>query len=211
MDRLWQNVKDATKSVTVVRTLKTLVALIVIVLITGAYGMSKALQTKKIELTKMKVINQMEDSELNYIKARIKNNEGYKLLPYTLKYETDKGKVVKENFQTGGYGHRMNEGETHAHFTYTREYWERVFEKDFEKAHNGALKLLGDNINPVAVGIVTEMVYQMGYNGVSKFKETLRLINNENYYAASDEMLDSNWAHQTPKRALRLSKILRNI
>ena len=56
----------------------------------------------------------------------------------------------------------MNEGETHAHFTYTREYWERVFEKDFEKAHNGALKLLGDNINPVAVGIVTEMVYQMG-------------------------------------------------
>ena len=55
------------------------------------------------------------------------------------------------------------------------------------------------------------MVYQMGYNGVSKFKETLRLINNENYYEASDEMLDSNWAHQTPERALKLSKILRNI
>ena len=104
MDRLWQNVKDATRSVTVVRTLKTLVALIVIVLITGAYGMSKALQTNKIELTKTRLINQMADSELNYIKARIKNNEGYKLLPYTLKYETDKGKVVKENFQTGGYG-----------------------------------------------------------------------------------------------------------
>ena len=158
----------------------------------------------------MRLVNQM-GSELDYIKTRIKREEGYKLLPYTLEYETDRGKVVKENFQTGGYGHQIKKGETHAHFTYTRDYWERVFEKDFEKAHNGALKLLGDNINPVAVGIVTEMVYQMGYEGVSKFQETLKLINNENYYAASDEMLDSNWAHQTPERALRLSKIMRNI
>ena len=63
MDRLWQNVKDATRSVTVVRTLKTLVALIVIVLITGAYGMSKALQTNKTELTKTRLINQMADKD----------------------------------------------------------------------------------------------------------------------------------------------------
>jgi hypothetical protein len=67
MDRLWQNVKDVTRSVTVVRTLKTLVALIVIVLITGAYGMSKALQTNKIELTKTRLVNQM---------ANIFNNAG---------------------------------------------------------------------------------------------------------------------------------------
>ena len=119
-----------------------------------------------------------------------------------------------EKFQSvlkGGYGHEVKKGETHAHFTYTRDYWERVFEKDFEIAYNGALKLLGDNINPVAVGIVTEMVYDMDYKDVSTFKETLKLINNENYYAASDEMLDSNWAHQNPERALRLSKTLRNI
>ena len=67
MDILWQNVKDATKSVTVVRTLKTLVALIVIGLITGAYGMLKAHQTNKIELTKTRLINQM---------ANIYNNAG---------------------------------------------------------------------------------------------------------------------------------------
>ena len=192
--------------------MRAVIALVVIVLVTGVFGMSQISQAvmSKTELTKTRLVNQM-GSELDYIKTRIKREEGYKLLPYTLEYETDRGKVVKENFQTGGYGHQIKKGETHAHFTYTRDYWERVFEKDFEKAHNGALKLLGDNINPVAVGIVTEMVYQMGYEGVSKFKETLRLINNENYYAASDEMLDSNWAHQTPERALRLSKIMRNI
>jgi len=191
--------------------MRAVLALAVIVLVTGVFGMSQISPVmSKTKLTKMRLVNQM-GSELDYIKTRIKREEGYKLLPYTLEYETDRGKVVKENFQTGGYGHQIKKGETHAHFTYTRDYWERVFEKDFEKAHNGALKLLGDNINPVAVGIVTEMVYQMGYEGVSKFKETLKLINNENYYAASDEMLDSNWAHQTPERALRLSKIMRNI
>ena len=191
--------------------MRAVIALVVIVLVTGVFGMSQISPVmSKTKLTKMRLVNQM-GSELDYIKTRIKREEGYKLLPYTLEYETDRGKVVKENFQTGGYGHQIKKGETHAHFTYTRDYWERVFEKDFEKAHNGALKLLGDNINPVAVGIVTEMVYQMGYEGVSKFKETLKLINNENYYAASDEMLDSNWAHQTPERALRLSKIMRNI
>ena len=67
MDILWQNVKDATRSVTVVRTLKRLVALIVIVLITGAYGTLKAHQTNKIELTKTRLINQM---------ANIYNNAG---------------------------------------------------------------------------------------------------------------------------------------
>jgi len=67
MDRLWQNVKDATRSVTVVKTLKNLIALIVIVLITGAYGTLKAHQANKIELTKTRLINQM---------ANIYNNAG---------------------------------------------------------------------------------------------------------------------------------------
>ena len=87
MDRLWQNVKDATRSVTVVRTLKTLVALIVIVLITGAYGMSKALQTNKIELTKTRLINQMDNNnainKYDYVKKNIKDDEDFKILPYT--------------------------------------------------------------------------------------------------------------------------------
>ena len=61
MDRLWQNVKDVTRSVTVVKTLKTLVALIVIVLITGACGTLKVHQTNKIELTKTRLVNQMAD------------------------------------------------------------------------------------------------------------------------------------------------------
>ena len=97
MDRLWQNVKDVTRSVTVVKTLKTLVALIVIVLITGACGTLKVHQTNKIELTKTRLINQMDNKDTNkdieLLKTRIKKHEGNAfgepvLIPYYLKVMT---------------------------------------------------------------------------------------------------------------------------
>ena len=216
MDRLWQNVKDATRSVTVVRTLKNLIALIVIVLITGAYGMSKALQTNKIELTKTRLINQMADNknttqEIEILKARIKKNEGYELLPYNLEYDDAHGNTIKEDFFTGGFGHVIQKGESKPENGYTDEYWESVFEKDFEKAHNGALKLVGTDLDYRAIGVVTEMIYQMGYDGVSKFKKTLEYMENGQWEFASKEMLDSKWAIQTPDRADELSKLIKNI
>ena len=198
---LWRNVKIVDTSATATKRLIKMIAvgLVTAILLTTQIGHTKP----------------MDNSELNYIKARIKNNEGYKLLPYTLKYNVktygDSVVAVKENFQTGGYGHKILKGEKEPEGGYTREYWESVFEKDFEKAHNGALKLLGDNINPVAVGIVTEMVYQMGYNGVSKFTNTLKLIKDGRYQDASIEMLDSKWAQQTEGRAVDLSKIMKSL
>ena len=212
MDRLWQNVKDATRSVTVVRTLKRLVALIVIVLITGAYGTLKAHQVNKIELTKTRLINQMDNTEIEYLKKRIKKHEGYKELPYNLEYKTTDGKVVKEKFSTAGFGHVIQKGEVEPEGGYTKKYWEGIFEKDFNNAHSGALKLLGDsNVHPTAVGIVTEMIYQIGYNGVSKFENTLKLIKDGRYQDASIEMLDSKWAKQTDERAIDLSKIMKSL
>ena len=62
-----------------------------------------------------------------------------------------------------------------------------------------------------ATGVLTEMIYQMGYTGVSKFKNTLNYMKNGQWELASDEMLNSNWAIQTPKRANDLAKIIKNI
>ena len=164
----------------------------------------------------------MEDKdttkEIELLKTRIKKHEGYKLLPYTLKYNkkrTDTGELkietVIENFQTGGYGHKILEGESKPEGGYTREYWESVFEKDFEKAHKGALELVGTDLDYRAIGVVTEMIYQMLYNGVSKFKNTLNYMKNGQWELASIEMLDSKWAIQTPDRATKLSKLIKNI
>ena len=217
MDRLWQNVKDATRSVTVVRTLKNLIALIVIVLITGAYGMSKALQTNKIELTKTRLINQMADNKYEFIQKKIKDEEDFKMLPYTLKYKEETGKYITEKFQTGGYGHKIKKGETHAHFSYTKAYWEGIFQKDFEIALNGARNIVPeDTIDPVAFGILVEMVYQMGEDGVKGFTKAVGHLKNKEYSQAADQLLYnyddkgaliglSKWHNQTEGRANRAS------
>ena len=86
-----------------------------------------------------------------------------------------------------------------------------VFQKDFNTAVNGAVKLVGNDVPPEVMGVVTEMVFQLGYTGTSKFKKTLAYIKEGSYYQASKEMLDSDWANQTEERAIALSKIMANI
>jgi lysozyme len=55
------------------------------------------------------------------------------------------------------------------------------------------------------------MIYQIGHAGVAKFKKTLSLINEGDYKGASEEMLDSKWARQTPSRAQSLSTLMSSI
>jgi len=66
-------------------------------------------------------------------------------------------------------------------------------------------KLTFYNKSPIEVqNIIQNMYYQMG-NRLFNFVKTLHYIENENYRAASVEMLDSLWAKQTPNRAKELS------
>ena len=53
--------------------------------------------------------------------------------------------------------------------------------------------------------VVIEMCYQLGVTGFSKFRKTIKHLENEEWELAADEMLDSKWAVQTPNRAKALS------
>ena len=57
--------------------------------------------------------------------------------------------------------------------------------------------------------VVTNMCYQLGVLGFSKFKKTIYYLETEQYEEASFEMLDSLWAKQTPNRAKELSEEVR--
>ena len=59
--------------------------------------------------------------------------------------------------------------------------------------------------------VVYEMCYQLGINGVSKFKKTLAYMQDKKYDKAAVEMLDSLWAKQTPNRAIKLSNIIKRL
>ena len=59
--------------------------------------------------------------------------------------------------------------------------------------------------------VVTNMCYQLGLRGFSKFKQTIYYLETEQYEEASLEMLDSLWAKQTPNRAKELSELISSL
>jgi len=56
--------------------------------------------------------------------------------------------------------------------------------------------------------VVTNMCYQLGLRGFSKFKQTIYYLETEQYEEASTECLDSLWAKQTPNRAKEVSEAI---
>jgi lysozyme len=55
-------------------------------------------------------------------------------------------------------------------------------------------------------GVLLNMAFQMGTEGLLKFTTTLGLIRLGDFAGASQQMLNSKWAKQTPARAERLAK-----
>ena len=138
--------------------------------------------------------------DIEQTKEAVKKEEGYRLETYR----------CTEGHLTGGYGHKMLEGET---APTDHKGWLEIFERDFARAMTGAedVLMLCPNIHETARHIVVEMVYQMGAYGVSKFKGMLKALQNGDYKQASVEMLDSRWAKQTPNRANRMAERMANI
>lgn len=66
-----------------------------------------------------------------------------------------------------------------------------------------------DELDEVRQGVLLNMAYQMGVDGLLKFKATLSHVKARQWTAASVGMLDSLWAKQTPERAERLATQMR--
>ena len=54
-------------------------------------------------------------------------------------------------------------------------------------------------------GVMLNMAFQMGVDGLLGFKNTLEMVRRGDYADAAAGMLESLWARQTPERAKRLS------
>lgn len=142
------------------------------------------------------------------LKERIKEHEGFKLEPYQLSYRTADGKKVKEDFFTGGYGHRLGKDEV---APTTKEGWEEIFEKDFEEALNQANHFIEkDKVKFEAFTIIIEMAYQMG-SRLHNFKKLKKALEENNYTEASDQMISSLWYSQTKRRASWLALLMRDL
>ena len=136
------------------------------------------------------------------LKARIKEHEGF--VP----------KIYKDQlgFKTIGFGHLVLPTDKFAEgVTYKKKDLEEVFDSDFNTAKSNANQLIsGLPIHHQAKCVIIEMVFQLGIGGVSKFKKMWKALKQNDYQTASEEMLDSRWAKQTPKRAEELSGVMKS-
>jgi lysozyme len=57
--------------------------------------------------------------------------------------------------------------------------------------------------------VLVGMAFQMGTEGLLKFKNTLAMVQAGDYESAAKGMLQSLWARQTPERAARMAKQMR--
>ena len=134
------------------------------------------------------------------LKKRIEHHEGYRLEPYT----------DTLGYLTGGVGHRIMHGEE---VPTTKEGWMELFDKDFNKAWEFMERFCEEHglraISDTAKEVLCEMIFQMGFSGVSKFKMMIKALQNRLYSEAAAQMLDSRWAKQTPNRAKELSSIMK--
>ncbi len=138
---------------------------------------------------------------MNYIKLkkRIKKNEGF----------SNKAYKDQLGFLTIGYGHLILPNEKHL---LQREVNKPKLEKIFLKDFNIALKDFNTFLKPFTKNtkdseLLIEMVFQIGYRGVLKFKKLLQHMARGNKHLTCFEMMNSLWYKQTPNRVRALIKI----
>jgi len=61
------------------------------------------------------------------------------------------------------------------------------------------------NINEARRDVVTNMVFNLGMTGFTKFKKTIAAIEDGDFDKAAEEMVDSRWASQVGYRAYELA------
>ena len=83
----------------------------------------------------------------------------------------------------------------------TKEGWDNLFEKDFNKAWDSMERLCAEHsldIPNKAKGILCEMIFQMGFAGVSKFKMMIVALQQNNFVEAQIRYSIQDEQKQTP-------------
>ena len=139
-----------------------------------------------------------------------------RLLESVKKHEGYRNKVYLDTLgkRTVGVGHLCFDDFLEDDKEYDEKFLMTILEHDLQTAIKGAKELMEEHdcadIDEQAEEILIEMVFQLGKNGVSKFKNMWKALAEKNYIGASYEMLDSRWAKQTPNRAKSMAELMKS-
>lgn len=137
--------------------------------------------------------------DINQVARRLAEDEGFRALPY---YDS-------EGFLTIGHGILIDERRTGAGITN---------EESMYLMRNRAVRQANlcdarfdwyRKLSGVRQQVIVCMSYQLGVNGVAKFKRMGAAIERRDFVAAAAEMLDSTWhREQSTERAKRLANMM---
>ena len=88
-----------------------------------------------------------------------------------------------------------------------------TFESDIEGVLSDCSKLYSDfgDLPEEAQRVIANMMFNMGYTRLRKFRGMRRAVDGRHWKAAAIEMVDSRWYHQVPNRAKRLVERMKSI
>jgi|TARA_R100000353_G_scaffold14240_1_gene14119 lysozyme len=138
-----------------------------------------------------------------------------RLMESVKKHEGYRNKVYLDTLgkRTVGVGHLCVEDFWEDDKEYEEKFLMEILANDLQNAIKGARELKEEHsctdIDVIAQEILVEMVFQLGKNGVSKFRNMWKALSEKNYIGASYEMLDSRWAKQTPNRAKSMAELMK--
>ena len=125
--------------------------------------------------------------------------------------------MCTENKITGGIGHMITEWDdekyTEIGVEIPEEQVKAWFDKDIETVLSDSELLYDDfeHLPDDAQLIIANMMFNLGYPRLSKFKGMKAGVDSEDWNRAADEMVDSRWYRQVGARAERLVDRMRNI
>ena len=130
----------------------------------------------------------------NRAMQQIKQDEGFRTQVYR----------CSEGYLTIGYGRNLEANGI------SKDEAEYMFRNDYDRARDLASLLPSwSTLTEPRKAVLVNMIFQMGAKGVLKFRLMHKALQAREYDRAADEMLDSKWAKQTPKRAERLARQMR--
>jgi len=141
------------------------------------------------------------EMDIELFKSQLKEDEGIKDTVYP----------DTEGHLTVGVGHKVLAADNlKLGSVIDEDTLDRMLSSDASDAISNAISLVDDweGLPSNVKYALSNMTFQLGKRGLSKFTETLDLVNAGDYKAASIEMLDSKWAKQTPNRAKKMAGLM---
>ena len=129
-----------------------------------------------------------------------------KLITQLRVHEGDEHKVYRcsEGYLTIGVGRNL---ETNG---ITQEESDFLLANDLSRVEKKVRKHIRlHGLNDARIAVLINMAFNLGMNGLRKFKKTLAYIEQGDFENASIEMLDSKWRKQVGYRAIQLAEQLR--